>query len=74
MMSNENLETYSRLVDYSKLDPVKKMAMEMFAQSLKYPERLGVRVLSIGESGIVLDLLDYDFMLGFNVEGLGTKN
>ena len=27
-----------------------------------------------GETAAVLDLLDYDFMIAFNIEGLGTKN
>lgn len=65
---------YSDLVDYNKLDPVKKQAMEMFASTLTHPERLRIRVMPVGESGVALDFLDYDFMVGFNVEGLGTKN
>ncbi|MFA4819482.1 MAG: AIR synthase-related protein [Candidatus Aenigmatarchaeota archaeon] len=65
---------YSDFVDYDKLDPVKKQAMKMFASSLSHPERLRIRVMPVGESGVALDFLDYDFMLGFNVEGLGTKN
>lgn len=67
-------ETYSDSVDYDKLDPVKRQAMEMFAATLNNPERLRIRVMPVGESGVALDFLDYDFMLGFNVEGLGTKN
>jgi phosphoribosylformylglycinamidine cyclo-ligase len=66
--------SYADLVDYEKLDPVKKMAMNVFAETLKHPERLGIRVMPIGESGVALDFPDYGFMIGFNVEGLGTKN
>lgn len=65
---------YSDIVDYSRLDPVKKKALETFASTLKNPERLRVKVARSGETAAVLDLLDYDFMLAFNVEGLGTKN
>lgn len=65
---------YSDLVDYARLDPVKKMAMEIFASTFAHSERLSVRVVSVGETAAVLDFLDYDFMLAFNVEGLGTKN
>jgi len=65
---------YSDLVDYSKLDPVKRKALEMFESTLKNPERLNIKVMPVGETAAVLDFLDYDFMLAFNVEGLGTKN
>ena len=44
-------------------NPVKKMAMEIFASTFTHPERLHVRVLTVGETAAVLDLLDYDFML-----------
>ncbi len=66
--------SYSDLVDYDKLDPVKRQAMEVFSSTLRHPERLGIRVMPVGESGAALDFVDYDFMIGFNVEGLGTKN
>ncbi len=65
---------YKDLIDYGRLDPVKRRALEVFASTLKNPERLRVRVAPVGETAAVLDLLDYDFMLAFNVEGLGTKN
>ncbi|MFH0897371.1 MAG: AIR synthase related protein, partial [Candidatus Bathyarchaeota archaeon] len=65
---------YSDLVDYSLLDPVKRKALKIFTSTLKNPERLRIRVAPSGETAAVLDLLDYDFMLAFNVEGLGTKN
>jgi len=68
------MENYANSVDYSKLDPVKRLAMETFSSTLKHPERLRIRVMPVGESGVALDFLDYDFMIGFNVEGLGTKN
>jgi len=67
---------YKDFVDYSKLDPVKRAALEKFSEGLSNPERLGVRIVTetLGESAVALDFLDYDFMIAFNVEGLGTKN
>ena len=65
---------YSDFVDYSRLDPVKREALRVFASTFKKPERLRVSVAPSGETAAVLDFLDYDFMLAFNVEGLGTKN
>ena len=67
---------YHELVDYSKLDPVKKAAIQKFAPSLSNPERLGLRIVpeTLGESAIAIDFPKEDFMLAFNVEGLGTKN
>lgn len=64
---------YSDLVDYSKLDPVKRKAMEVFGTTLRSSERLGIRVMPVGETAAVLDFLNYDFMLAFNIEGIGTK-
>lgn len=68
------LERYKDTVDYDKLDPVKQAALQKFVSTFSHPERLRIRVMPVGEAAAVLDFLDYDFMLGFNVEGLGTKN
>lgn len=68
------LERYQNLVDYDKLDPVKQAALKKFMSTHSHPERLRIRVMPVGETAAVLDFLDYDFMIGFNVEGLGTKN
>jgi len=65
---------YSDLVDYGRLDPFKRKALEIFASTLKNPERVRIRVAPVGETAAVLDFLDYDFMLAFNIEDLGTKN
>jgi phosphoribosylformylglycinamidine cyclo-ligase len=65
---------YSDVIDYEVLDPVKRRAMNVFASTLIHPERLKIRVEPAGGTAAVLDFLDYDFMLAFNVEGLGTKN
>lgn len=65
---------YSDLVDYGRLDPVKRMALEAFASTFKNPERMRIKVAPVGETSAVLDFLDYDFMLAFNIEDLGTKN
>jgi phosphoribosylformylglycinamidine cyclo-ligase len=68
------IRRYADIVDYDRLDPVKRKAMSTFASTLMHPERLRIRVLPSGGTAAVLDFLDYDFMLAFNVEGLGTKN
>jgi phosphoribosylformylglycinamidine cyclo-ligase len=72
---------YSDFVDYSKLDPVKKMALEIFEPTWKYSEeKLGLRLLpeSMGQTAPIFDpsgIGDLDFLIvGPNVEGLGTKN
>ncbi len=65
---------YSDIVNYDSLDPVKQRAMDAFSSTLMHPERLRIHVLPAGGTASVLDFLDYDFMLAFNVEGLGTKN
>jgi phosphoribosylformylglycinamidine cyclo-ligase len=65
---------YSDLVDYERLDPFKRKALEVFSATFKNPERIGIRIAAIGETAAVLDFVDYDFMIAFNVEGLGTKN
>jgi len=48
---------YSDFVDYSKLDPVKRMALEIFEPTLIYPERLGIRVVpqTLGETAVGFD-------------------
>lgn len=65
---------YSDLVDYGRLDPVKREALKVFSSTFKNPERLRIKAAPAGETASVLDFLDYDFMLAFNIEGLGTKN
>ncbi len=67
---------YSDFVDYELLDPVKRAAIETFSGTLEKPERLGMRIVpeTLGEPAIAIDFPSQDFMLGFNVEDLGTKN
>ncbi len=70
---------YSDFVDYSKLDPVKRMALEIFEPTLVYPERLGIRIVpeTLGQTAVGYDFSgveDLDFILTGNIEGLGTKN
>ena len=67
---------YSDIVDYDKLDPVKKAAIESFSDTIEKPSRIGLRIVSetLGEPAIAIDFPEQDFMLAFNVEGLGTKN
>lgn len=67
---------YSDIVDYDKLDPVKRAAIENFSDTVEKPSRLGFRIVAetLGEPAVAIDLPDQDFMLAFNVEGLGTKN
>ncbi len=65
-------------VDYAALDPVKRFARELFEDTLKNPERLGIKILRIpGATATVYDysgIPDRDFLPAQNVEGLGTKN
>lgn len=71
---------YSDFVDYKKLDPVKKLALEIFEPTWKYSEEVGLRLLpeSVGQTAPIFDpsgIGDLDFLLvGPDVEGLGTKN
>src|SRR3989344_5234593 len=67
---------YADIVDYSKLDPFKKMAVENFVPQFANTNRHNIRICpeTIGEPAIALDFLENDFLLAFNVEGLGTKN
>ena len=67
---------YHQFVDYTKLDPVKAAALEKFSETLEHPKRLGIKIVpeTLGEPAVALDFLNNDFLLAFNVEGLGTKN
>ena len=67
---------YSDLVDYGKLDPVKRAAIESFSGTLDNPKRLGFKIVAetLGEPAVAIELPGQDFLLAFNVEGLGTKN
>ncbi len=67
---------YHQFVDYTKLDPVKAAALEKFSETIEHPKRLGIRIVpeTLGEPAVALDFLKSDFLLAFNVEGLGTKN
>lgn len=67
---------YADMVDYSKLDPVKRAAIEKFSGTINNPKKLGFRVLpeTLGESAVAMEVAGSDFYLAFNVEGLGTKN
>lgn len=67
---------YSDYVDYGRLNPFKRLAIELFSSTFSHPERLGIKVVeeTLGAAAVAFDFLDYDFMLGFNVEGLGTKS
>ncbi len=66
---------YAEFVDYGKLDPVKREALDLFGPTLRNPERLGVRIIpeTLGESAIAIALDGASYHLAFNVEGLGTK-
>jgi len=67
---------YSDYVDYGKLDPFKRAVMEKLGPTFKFIEKLGIRVVpeSIGEPAVLFDFIDYDFMLAFKSDGVGTKN
>jgi len=66
---------YSDYVDYEKLDLVKRMALEKFMPTTSHPERFRIkyRIESVGETSSVYEFLDYDFMIAFIIESLGTK-
>lgn len=67
---------YHEFVDYTKLDPVKRAAVEKFGPGIGSIERLGMKIVSetVGESAVAIELNNADYYLAFNVEGLGTKN
>ncbi|MBU4245624.1 AIR synthase-related protein [archaeon] len=71
---------YSSFVDYAALDPVKRMALELFGPTLAYPEqRLGIKIVpqTLGATAIAFDtrkMKNPNNILVGNIEGLGTKN
>lgn len=67
---------YPDFVDYSKLDPFKEKVIKYLAPTFKNFLQLRIKVVkqSIGEPAVLLDFLDYDFMLAFKSDGVGTKN
>jgi len=72
---------YSDFVDYSKLDPVKRLALNLFEPTLGYPESRDIRFIpeTLGEASPAFDFSELikkgvEFLLVPNVEGLGTKN
>lgn len=67
---------YSDFVDYSKLDPFKEKITKYLAPTFKNLLQLRIKVVkqSIGEPAVLLDFLDYDFILAFKSDGIGTKN
>ena len=73
-------KTYADVaVDYDKIDPFKRMALELFEPTLTYPERLGIRILR-SSGGLTASVFDVEtrgrprMRLALNLEGLGTKN
>ncbi len=67
---------YSDFVDYSKLNPFKEKVIKYLEPTFKNLSYLRIKVVkeSIGEPAVLLDFLDYDFMLAFKSDGVGTKN
>jgi phosphoribosylformylglycinamidine cyclo-ligase len=67
---------YSDIVDYSKLDPVKRQALLQFGPLMDRTAKKGIRIVAetLGEPAVAIEIADADFLLAFNVEGLGTKN
>ena len=66
---------YADFVDYSTLDPFKGQIMEALGPTWANIQRLGVRVVpeSLGQPAALLDFVDYDFMLAFKSDCVGTK-
>jgi phosphoribosylformylglycinamidine cyclo-ligase len=67
---------YSDFVDYKKLDPFKKKVVEFLSPTFKNLNLLNIRLVkqSLGEPAVLFDFLDYDFLLAFKSDGVGTKN
>jgi len=66
---------YADFVDYALLDPFKERVIEALGPTWGHIHRLGVRVVpeSLGQPAALLDFVDYDFMLAFKSDGVGTK-
>lgn len=67
---------YSTFVNYKILDPFKREIIKYLTPTFKNLEKFRIRILpaSLGEPAILLDFLDYDFLLAFKSDGVGTKN
>lgn len=66
---------YADFVDYSTLDPFKRRIINALGPTWANIEGLGVRVVpeSLGQPAALLDFVDYDFMLAFKSDCVGTK-
>ena len=66
---------YADFVDYSTLDPFKERIVEALGPTWANIQRLGVRIIpeSLGQPAVLLDFLDYDFVLAFKNDCVGTK-
>lgn len=66
---------YADFVDYSTLDPFKTQIIEALGPTWANIQRLGVRIVpeSLGQPAVLLDFVDYDFMLTLKSDCVGTK-
>ncbi len=70
---------YSKLVDYKRLDAVKRMALRLFEPTLAYPEsKFGIKIIpeTLGTPAVAFDysgIGDDDYYPAGNMEVLGTK-
>ncbi|MDO8427935.1 MAG: AIR synthase-related protein [Candidatus Diapherotrites archaeon] len=67
---------YASLVNYKKVNPVKQKALQNFQSTFAGLNQYKIKIVpeSIGHTAAVLDFQSTDFMLAFNLEGLGTKS
>lgn len=67
---------YSDFVDFGKLNPFKKKVLKILRSTSDYLLPLRIKLLSqsLGEPAALLDFLDYDFLLAFKSDGVGTKS
>jgi phosphoribosylformylglycinamidine cyclo-ligase len=66
---------YADFVDYSTLDPFKERIIETLGPTWANIQRLGVRVIpeSLGQPAVLLDFVDYDFILALKSDCVGSK-
>ena len=66
---------YSDFVNYSRLNPFKKRILKYIQPTFDNLSCLKIKIVkeSLGEPAVLLDFLEYDFLLAFKSDGVGTK-
>lgn len=67
---------YADIEGLEKKDPFKKGFVDIFKATTNQLLKHRIRILpeSLGEPAALLDFLDYDFLLAFKTDGVGTKS